>query len=140
MSRHAAFLGWLPGQSRLEKLYDNLDFQRAAQACPLALPTVNQLASHVVLGDFRVGDAIAEEFPDRIHHRATTCLSGRRQENQSNEVASFWSAELNGRFNSISAKILRPARPSFVSLSPQMRTQILTTGSTAFVEPVFRQG
>ena len=48
----------------------------------------------------RVGAAEAEEFPGRIHHRAAAGLPGRWRANQSHEVACFWSAELNGRFNS----------------------------------------
>jgi hypothetical protein len=48
----------------------------------------------------RVGAAEAEEFPGRIHHRAAAGLPGRWRANQSHEVACFWSAELNGKFNS----------------------------------------
>lgn len=35
-----------------------------------------------------------------VHHRAAAGLPGRWCANQSNEVAFFWSAESNGRFNS----------------------------------------
>ncbi len=70
-----------------EKLYDNLDFQRAVQACLLALPPVNQLASRLALGDIRVGAAVAEDFPGRIHHRAAAGFPGGWRANQSNEVA-----------------------------------------------------
>ena len=72
-----------------EKLYDNLDFQHAVQACLLALPPVNQFASRLALGDIRVGAAVAEAFPGRIHHRAAAGLPGRWSANQSNEVACF---------------------------------------------------
>ena len=57
------------------------------QACLLALPPVNQLASRLALGDIHVGAAVAEEFPGRIHHRAAPGLPGRWRANQSNEVA-----------------------------------------------------
>lgn len=42
----------------------------------------------LALGDIRVGAAVAEEFPGRIHHRVAARLPGRWRANQSNEVAS----------------------------------------------------
>ncbi len=39
------FFGGLPDQATTEKLYDNLDFQRAVQAYLLALPVVSQAAN-----------------------------------------------------------------------------------------------
>ena len=50
---------------------------------PLLVVAVSRLA----LGDIRLGAAVAEEFPGRIHHRAAAGLPGRWRENQSNEVA-----------------------------------------------------
>ena len=43
--------------------------------------------SRLALGGIRVGAAVAEEFPGRIHHRAAAGLPGRWGANQSNEVA-----------------------------------------------------
>ena len=42
---HAELLRRLPGQGHAEKLYDNLDFQRAVQAYLLAIPAVSQAAN-----------------------------------------------------------------------------------------------
>ena len=39
------FFDGVPGQASTEKIYDNLDFQRAVQAYLLALPVVNQAAN-----------------------------------------------------------------------------------------------
>ena len=39
------FFGGFPDQASAEKLYDNLDFQRAVQAYLLALPVVSQVAN-----------------------------------------------------------------------------------------------
>ncbi|HWH69450.1 MAG TPA: DUF1254 domain-containing protein [Candidatus Sulfotelmatobacter sp.] len=39
------FFGGFPDQPSVDKLYDNLDFQRAVQAYLLALPVVNQMAN-----------------------------------------------------------------------------------------------
>jgi hypothetical protein len=39
------FFGGFPDAATTEKLYDNLDFQRAVQAYLLALPVVNQVAN-----------------------------------------------------------------------------------------------
>ncbi|NVO15188.1 MAG: DUF1254 domain-containing protein [Rhodoplanes sp.] len=39
------FLGGVPDQASTDKIYDNLDFQRAVQAYLLALPVVNQMAN-----------------------------------------------------------------------------------------------
>jgi hypothetical protein len=89
-----------PDKATTEKLRDNLDFQRAVQACLLALPPVNQLTSRLALGDIRVGAAVAEEFPGRIHHRAAAGLPGRWRANQSNEVAFSGQRNRTGGFDS----------------------------------------
>jgi len=39
------FFGGFPDQTTADKLYDNLDFQRAVQAYLLALPVVNQVTN-----------------------------------------------------------------------------------------------
>ena len=39
------FLGGVPDQASTDRIYDNLDFQRAVQAYLLALPVVNQMAN-----------------------------------------------------------------------------------------------
>ena len=39
------FFGGFPDQASVDKLYDNLDFQRAVQAYLLALPVVNQIGN-----------------------------------------------------------------------------------------------
>jgi hypothetical protein len=43
------FQGGVPDQASTEKIYDNLDFQRAVQAYLLALPPVNQLANRTAI-------------------------------------------------------------------------------------------
>lgn len=40
-----SFFGGFPDAATVDKLYDNLDFQRAVQAYLLALPVVNQVAN-----------------------------------------------------------------------------------------------
>ncbi|MDU6669459.1 MAG: hypothetical protein E6501_12680, partial [Bradyrhizobium sp.] len=39
------FFGGFPDQASVDRLYDNLDFQRAVQAYLLALPVVNQVGN-----------------------------------------------------------------------------------------------
>jgi hypothetical protein len=43
--RHVEVLRRRPDQASTEKIYDNLDFQRAVQAYLLALPVVNQMGN-----------------------------------------------------------------------------------------------
>jgi hypothetical protein len=43
------FQGGVPDEASTEKIYDNLDFQRAVQAYLLALPPVNQLANRTAM-------------------------------------------------------------------------------------------
>ena len=49
------FFGGFPDKTTVEKLYDNLDFQRAVQAYLLALPVVNQVANRT--GILQIGPA-----------------------------------------------------------------------------------
>jgi hypothetical protein len=49
------FFGGFPDQASVDKLYDNLDFQRAVQAYLLALPVVNQVGNRD--GILQVGPA-----------------------------------------------------------------------------------
>jgi hypothetical protein len=49
------FFGGFPDQATTEKLYDNLDFQRAVQAYLLALPVVNQVGNRDAI--LRMGPA-----------------------------------------------------------------------------------
>jgi hypothetical protein len=49
------FLGGVPDQASTDRIYDNLDFQRALQAYLLALPVVNQMANRA--GILSVGPA-----------------------------------------------------------------------------------
>lgn len=49
------FFGGFPDNATVEKLYDNLDFQRAVQAYLLALPVVNQVANRT--GILQIGPA-----------------------------------------------------------------------------------
>ena len=43
------FLGGVPDQASTDKVYDNLDFQRAVQAYLLAIPVVNQMANRAAI-------------------------------------------------------------------------------------------
>lgn len=43
------FLGGVPDQASTDRIYDNLDFQRAVQAYLLALPVVNQMANRAAI-------------------------------------------------------------------------------------------
>ncbi len=43
------FLGGVPDQASTDRIYDNLDFQRALQAYLLALPVVNQMANRAAI-------------------------------------------------------------------------------------------
>ena len=43
------FFGGFPDDATVEKLYDNLDFQRAVQAYLLALPAVNQVGNRTAI-------------------------------------------------------------------------------------------
>ena len=49
------FFSGFPDNATVEKLYDNLDFQRAVQAYLLALPVVNQVANRT--GILQIGPA-----------------------------------------------------------------------------------
>ena len=43
------FQGGVPDQASTDRIYDNLDFQRAVQAYLLALPVVNQMANRAAI-------------------------------------------------------------------------------------------
>jgi hypothetical protein len=103
-----------PENATTEKLYDNLYFQRTVQACLLALPLVNQLVSRLARRDIRVGAAVAEEFPGRIHHRAAAGLPERWRANQSNEVA------FSGQRNRTGVSIPVRPRPAIPYLAAQV--------------------
>ncbi|MFO1035980.1 MAG: DUF1254 domain-containing protein [Geminicoccaceae bacterium] len=62
-----SFQGGVPDKASTEKLYDNLDFQRAVQAYLLALPVVNQMANRAAilsLGPANTTVPIWEEMVD----------------------------------------------------------------------------
>jgi hypothetical protein len=61
------FLGGVPDQASTDRIYDNLDFQRAVQAYLLALPVVNQMANRagvLSLGPANVTVPIWEQMVD----------------------------------------------------------------------------
>ncbi len=64
------FRDGFPDDATVEKLYDNLDFQRAAQAYLLALPAVSQAANRNAILELGPANTTVPIFEDRMDSKA----------------------------------------------------------------------
>ena len=63
------FSSGFPDQASVDKLYDNLDFQRAVQAYLLALPVVNQVANRTGMFSFGPANVTIPIWEQRVDSR-----------------------------------------------------------------------
>jgi hypothetical protein len=64
------FFDGFPDDATVEKLYDNLDFQRAVQAYLLALAPVNQLANRKGIAELGPPNVTVPIFEDRMDSKS----------------------------------------------------------------------
>ncbi len=64
------FFDGFPDEASVEKLYDNLDFQRAVQACLLALPPVSQAANRNTIRELGPVNATVPIFEQLMDSRS----------------------------------------------------------------------
>jgi hypothetical protein len=69
------FFDGFPDQSSTNKLYDNLDFQRAVQAYLLAIPAVSQVANREAFKQFGPANTVVPIFEELLDSR-TIVLTG----------------------------------------------------------------
>jgi hypothetical protein len=64
------FLDGFPDSATVEKLYDNLDFQRAVQACLLAIPAVSQAANRNAMRELGPTNTVVPIFEQLMDSRS----------------------------------------------------------------------